>query len=181
MHSDLDRADLDRGGALKQLLRGLPEETQPPYDFREFERRARERMLPPGTGGRGQSLAIAAALAVMSIMLLMVRFGTPPAPRIAADEVAAQGSAAPATNAAPEAAEHWLAGFPDDPALVRVGSRAAVTGLEDRIAQLDDLLSAVRTGRAQPARLAALQQERTRLVGALIQVRYAETLANAAQ
>lgn len=177
MHSDLDR-----GGALQQLLRGLREESQPPYDFREFERRARERTLQAGFGGRGRLLAVAAALAVMSTMLLVVRFGTPPAPRIAADEVAAQGSAAPAASAAPEAVEHWLAGgLPDDPALVRVGSRAAVTGLEDRIAQLDDLLTAVRAERVQPARLAALQQERTRLVGALIQVRYAETLANAAQ
>jgi hypothetical protein len=114
-------------------------------------------------------------------MLLAVRFGTPPAPRIAADEVAAWGSASPATNAAPEAEERWLAGLPDDPALVRVGSRAAVTGLEDRIAQLDDLLSAVRAGPTPPAGLAALQQERTRLVGALIQVRYAETLANATE
>jgi hypothetical protein len=124
---------------------------------------------------------MAAALAVMSVMLLLVRFGTSPAPRIAADEVAAQASAASATNAAPQAVEHWLAGLPDDPALVRVGSRAAVTGLEDSIAQLDDLLSAERVERAQPARLDALQQERARLVGALIQVRYAETLANATQ
>jgi hypothetical protein len=176
MHSDLDR-----GGALKQLLRGLPEEAQPPYDFREFEQRARQRTLRPGTSGGGRLLPIAATLAVMSVVLLVVRFGTPPAPRIAADEAAAQASAAPAPSAAPEALEHWLAGLPDDPALVRVGSRAAVTGLEDRIAQLDDLLSAVRAGRAQPARLAALQQERTRLVGALVQVRYAETLANATQ
>lgn len=176
MHSDLDR-----GGALQQLLRGLPEETQPPYDFREFERRARERALQAGSGGLGRLLAVAAALAVMSTMLLIVRFGTPAAPPMAADEVAAQASAAPATSAAPEAMEHWLAGLPDDPALVRIGSRAAVTGLEDRIAQLDDLLSAVGEERAQPARLAALQRQRTRLVGALIQVRYAETLANATQ
>jgi len=62
-----------------------------------------------------------------------------------------------------------------------VGTRAAVTGLEDRIAQLDDLLSAARLERAQRARLDALQQERTRLLGALVQVRYAETLADAAQ
>ncbi len=124
---------------------------------------------------------MAAALAMMSLMLLAVRLGTSPAPRTPSDEVAAHGSAAYATNAAPEAVEHWLGSLPEDPPLVRVGSRAAVTGLEDRIAQLDDLLSTVRLERTQPARLAALQQERTRLVGALIQVRYAETLAAAAQ
>ncbi len=176
MHSDLSRS-----GALRQLLRALPEETQPPYDFREFQRRARERRPGAGTGGRGPLFAMAAALAMMSLVLLAVRLATSPAPRMASDEVAAPGSAASATNAAPGAVEHWLAGFPDDPALVRVGSRAAVTGLEDRIAQLDDLLSAERVERAQPGRLDALQQERARLVGALIQVRYAETLAAAAR
>ena len=76
--------------------------------------------------------------------------------------------------------EHWLASLPSDPALVRVGARAAVSGLEDRIAQLDDQLSAVRLEPAHAKRLEALQQERTRLMGALVQVRYAETLADAA-
>ena len=50
-------------------------------------------------------------------------------------------------------------------------------GLEDRIAQVDDLLNAARLG-PQPERLLALQRERTRLVGTLVQVRYAETLAD---
>jgi hypothetical protein len=176
MHSDLDRE-----GQLKRLLCALPEETQPPYDFREFQRRARERARRAGARGRGRLLAMAAALALMSVLLLLVRFGTSPASRVASEEAAAPAIAASAANAAAETMEHWLAGLPDDPALVRVGSRAAVTGLEDRIAQLDDLLSAIRVGQTQPAHLDALQQERTRLVGALIQVRYAETLANAAQ
>jgi hypothetical protein len=50
--------------------------------------------------------------------------------------------------------------------------------LEDRIAQVDDLLSAAQAARAP--QLQALQQERTRLVGTLVQVRYAETLADEA-
>src|SRR5205807_1575097 len=65
-----------------------------------------------------------------------------------------------------------------DAAAVRVGTHAAVTGLEDRIAQLDDLLSEERLDQAPRARLVALQQERTRLVGTLAQVRYAEELAD---
>ena len=183
MHSDLDQR-----GALRRLLRALPEETQPPYDFGEFQRRARERALRTRTGGRGRLLPMAAALAGISVVLLLMRLGTSPAPEtgappgIAAGDVAPRVPAGSAPNTAPEAVQRWLAaGFPDDPALVRVGSRAAVTGLEDRIAQLDDLLSVERVEREQPARLDVLQQERTRLVGALIQVRYAETLANAAQ
>src|SRR5207253_1384811 len=76
------------------------------------------------------------------------------------------------------AAERWLESLPSEPAVVRVGTHAAVTGLEDRIAQLDDLLSEERLGQAPLARLVALQQERTRLVGTLAQVRYAEELAD---
>lgn len=75
------------------------------------------------------------------------------------------------------AIERWLATLPDDPALVRVGSRVAVSGLEDRIAQLDDEISAERVVAARPERLLAIEQERAQLVSSLAQVRYAETLA----
>jgi hypothetical protein len=62
--------------------------------------------------------------------------------------------------------------------VVRVGTRAAVAGLEDRIAQVDDLMTSVRIDGMRPDRLAALQQERLRLVGSLAQVRYAEVVAS---
>jgi hypothetical protein len=61
---------------------------------------------------------------------------------------------------------------------VRVGTRADVLGLEDRIAQVDDLLTAGDAGRGQDVAVLALQRERARLVSSLVQVRYAETLAN---
>jgi hypothetical protein len=51
-----------------------------------------------------------------------------------------------------------------------------VAGLEDRIAQLDDLLSAARAEGAQPAALADMEQQRDLLVRSLWQVRYAEVL-----
>ena len=76
------------------------------------------------------------------------------------------------------ASERWLASLPSEPIVIRVGTRAAVAGLEDRIAQLDDILSAARVEGTQPARLAALEEQRTRLVNSLVQVRYAETLVS---
>jgi hypothetical protein len=76
------------------------------------------------------------------------------------------------------AIESWLATLPREPAVVRVGTRAAVAGLEDRIAQVDDLMTSVRIDGMWPDRLAALQQERLRLVGSLAQVRYAEVVAS---
>jgi hypothetical protein len=76
------------------------------------------------------------------------------------------------------ALESWLATLPREPAVVRVGTRAAVARLEDRIAQVDDLLTSVRLDGIPPDRLVALQQERFRLVGSLAQVRYAEVVAS---
>jgi hypothetical protein len=76
------------------------------------------------------------------------------------------------------AIESWLATLPREPVVVHVGTRAAVARLEDRIAQVDDLLTSVRLDGMRPDSLAALQQERVRLVGSLAQVRYAEVVAS---
>jgi len=65
--------------------------------------------------------------------------------------------------------------------VVRVGTRATIAGLEDRIAQLDDFLSMARAEGAQPAKLTAIEEQRTRLVNSLVQVRYAETLVSASR
>lgn len=77
------------------------------------------------------------------------------------------------------AIESWLASLPREPAVVHVGTRAAVASLEDRIAQVDDLMTSMRINDTPPDRVAALQRERLRLVGSLAQVRYAEVVASA--
>ena len=176
--------DLDQHATLARLLRELPDDAIPPYDFGEFQRRAAQRTLAAQERHGGRLLAVVAATAVMALAVLL-RFGAP-APRGAAGsvtigEVTALPAAPTLMPARPEVLEHWLASLPSDPALVRVGARAAVSGLEDRIAQLDDQLSAARLEPAPAGRLDALQQERTRLMGALVQVRYAERLADAAR
>ena len=74
-------------------------------------------------------------------------------------------------------AERWLASLPPEPVVVRFGTRVAVTSLEDRIAQVDDLLTAANFEDVPPARVTALQRERGLLVSSLVQVRYAEALA----
>ena len=80
------------------------------------------------------------------------------------------------TDRRTDAAERWLASLPREPGVVRVGTRAVVTGLEDRIAQLDDYLSAARAEGVQPAALVGAEEQRALLVKSLAQVRYAETL-----
>jgi hypothetical protein len=179
MHSDLEQE-----ARLARLLRELPEEAAQPYAFGEFQRRALERARARRSRAAGQLLA-AILVIVLGVVALTVRFDRPtplPRPQAVADQREQATPPAPATPAVrAEVMERWLASLPSEPALTRVGNRAAVTGLEDRIAQLDDLLSAARAAPATPARLGALQQERARLVGALVQVRYAETLADASR
>jgi Tfp pilus assembly protein PilN len=178
MHSDLEQE-----ARLARLLRELPDAAAHPYGFGEFQRRALQRARASRSRASGQLLAATVVL-VLVLVALTVRFDrpTPLARPPAVAEVHRQVTPAPATPAVrADVMERWLASLPSEPALSRVGNRAAVTGLEDRIAQVDDLLSAARATQASPARLGALQQQRARLVGALVQVRYAETLADASR
>lgn len=179
MHSDLEQQ-----ARLARLLRELPDEAAQPYGFGEFQRRALQRARASRSRAAGQLLA-AVVVIVLGLVALTVRFDRPtplPRPQAVAEVPERATRPAPATPSVHvDVMESWLASLPTEPALTRVGNRAAVTGLEDRIAQVDDLLSAARAAQATPARLGALQQERARLVGALVQVRYAETLADASR
>jgi hypothetical protein len=159
--------DLEPQQALARRLRRLSDAASPPYDWREFQRRCDERARTRH-GLAGGRVAAAAGVLALGVLAVWIRLGGGPT------------RPAPAADTAPPraAAERWLESLPGEPAVVRVGTHAAVAGLEDRIAQLDDLLSEERLDEAPRARLLALQQERTRLVGTLAQVRYAETLAD---
>ena len=179
MHNDPEQ---QQGVNISRLLRNLPQEIRQPYDWAEFRRRSRERInLDASRSASGKKYAALAAVLVLAIVGIAawVRVGqshTPlpvastgvfdDTPPIVVDNVDARA----------DAAERWLASLPDEPVVVHVGTRAAVAGLEDRIAQVDDILSAVRVEGAQPARLSDLEQQRARLVNSLVQVRYAETL-----
>jgi len=178
--------DLDQPGTLARTLRELPDEAAQPYGWSEFQRRAQQRTLNRRSRSGGRALA-AFALLALGALALSVRLSGPArqAPRLqdlpaarGAAETPASGEPQWASAARTDVLERWLASLPEEPALARVGTRAAVTGLEDRLAEVDDLLTAERIDQAQPTHLLALQQERLRLVSSLAQVRYAETLAD---
>lgn len=171
--------DLDPERTLGRTLRALPTVAARPYGFAEFERRAARRTAAHEMAHGGHALAAAIAVVALTLVALSVRFAGPHAVPPLPEAAPPLAAVPPTPVTRPDVAEHWLASLPDDPALVRVGSRAAVTGLEDRIAQVDDLLSVARAERAQPARLSTLQEQRRQLLGALVRVRYAETLAAA--
>jgi hypothetical protein len=180
MHTELEHEQ-----AVTRLLRALPDDTARPYDFSEFQRRART--APAGAARLAGARALAAAVVIaLAVLAAAIRFGAgpqpvhPPVPAVAADNGAPAATRAPAERA-DSAAQQWLERLPREPAVVRVGTRAAVETLEDHIAEVDDLLSAERAGSASAARLSALQQDRSQLVNSLVQVRYAETLADASR
>ena len=179
MHTDLDT----QTGAIVNRLRQLPDEMQPPCDWQEFERRAQHCSSVRRKRLNGTQVAIT-ALALVIVVVGVAVWNRIDASRDLPAIAAAQESAAhmqsidAASNAArAQAIESWLATLPEEPVIVRVGTRAAVAGLEDRIAQVDDLLTSVRLEGARPDGVVALQQERARLVGSLAQVRYAEVMA----
>jgi hypothetical protein len=173
--------------SIARLLRGLPQEIRQPYDWTEFRRRARERTSAKARAAvsHRKYLATAAALVLVVVgIAAWVRLVRPGTVTSVESERLSRGEAQMLADSFDEravVAERWLASLPNEPVVVRVGTRAAVAGLEDRIAQLDDLLSAARVEGTQPAKLAALEQQRVRLVSSLVQVRYAETLASEAR
>jgi hypothetical protein len=183
MHFDLDEAG--RARELGARLRSLTTEVAPPVNWEEFRRRQfliRARLQT----ARRRQIGFAALLAAVLFGCIALWSGLPSADRLAGqpdplrsitvvpplapvawDEAAARAAAS----------ERWLASLPEEPVIVRFGTRAAVTNLEDRIAWVDDTLTAMRTEGGEGARAFALQHERERLVASLVEVRYAETLA----
>jgi hypothetical protein len=163
MHTDLNQPQ-----ALARALRSLPAAPAECYAFEEFERRALRHHQAHRRRAAGAAAALLAVVMLIGVAL-SVRWHAAP---MVAQRPPLSGAGTP---------QAWTSGPSHEPALVHVGTHAAVLGLEDRIAQVDDLLSAAGAARAPPAGLAALQQERNRLAGALVQVRYAENLVDASQ
>lgn len=157
-----------------RALRALPTDDAQPCSWLEFQRRQAQAARPSPLGIPAIATA-ALALAGVAFLAVWARLdrGNAPAP-----SGFALPAAQPTVAEDAGAAERWLASLPREPAIVRVGPRADVLRLEDRIAQVDDLLTVGRAKRLQPAHLVALQRERAQLVTALARVRYAETLAD---
>lgn len=178
MHNDLDEKIMGR------RLRALADEPSgAPYDWAEFQRRRHHSMLTRVIE-RNRPAAIAAAVvaAILVTAVPFLRSSHEHAPVIAPPDTAAAAHLQLSDRqerARTRAIEGWLAALPRDHVIVRVGTHAAVAGLQDQIAALDDLMSAERVAGAQPRRLDALERQRAQLVSSLAQVRYAEMLASA--
>ena len=173
-------------------LRELPSELPAPYDWAEFNRRARDRS--PTRRNYIKWSHAAAAAGLTAFIAAMAVLGTLDSKRSEGDvtEAPVESSAnsrdgVKAANDdlidAPSPADlqrsrEWLARQPAEPAVVRVGPRMTVANLEDRIAWFDDALTEESFQGANADNVRVLQQERARLVSSLAQVRYAESLAS---
>lgn len=185
----VERHPVEQQESIVRVLRNLPQETRQPYDWTEFRRRARERVNAGARAGLNSRryAAIAAVLLLVIVGAATWVRGVRPLTLVSVENDDLLGGGRPtladadAEDERADVEERWLASLPDEPVVVRVGTRAAVAGLEDRIAQIDDLLSAARAEGTQPAKLAAIEQQRARLVSSLVRVRYAETLVSASR
>ena len=179
--------------AAAERLRALPEATVEPYGWQEFKRRASGATWGVSHTGTSSALGFKAAAAMLLVCgaaalaaWIWSQSAPPPSQAVDAGTASSTGveTGAPAhpsdqMDPRARAMEVWLARRPADPAMVRVGSYAAVAGLEDRIAQLDDLLTTARAEGVVSANLSPLEKQRDRLMGSLAQVRYAQTLVAA--
>ena len=175
MHTDLDEKNIAR------RLRAVGEESsEVPYGWLEFQRR-RHRSMLTRVIERNRPAAIAAAV-LAAVLVTAFPFVHPSQGHrrvIAPPNTVTRSNANELQDQArTRAIEGWLASLPQDHAIVRVGTHAAVTSLQDQIAALDDLMSAERVEGAQPVRLDALEHRRSQLVNSLAQVQYAEMLAS---
>jgi len=176
MHTDIAAKNISR-----RLRAAVEASDEAPYDWAEFQRR-RQQSIVTRVIERNRTAAIAASV-VAAVVVVAYPFGRL-IPRHEPAHVQARTTARTDLSEAQDqvrtrALEGWLAGLPRERVIVRVGTRAAVSSLQDQIAALDDLTSAERLAGARPARLDALDRQRAQLVTSLAQLQYAEMLASA--
>ena len=130
---------------------------------------------------RGAIAAAVAVIAVLAVRSLDEPGGAAPVAIVAENPVSTAdtpglGGAAAYTSLTSESArlERMLNEIPYRPRLVNAGTATMISGLEDRIGQVDQVLMYTSANGLQPEQTVALWQERVDLMNALLQVRYAE-------
>ena len=131
---------------------------------------------------RGAIAATVAVVAVLGVRSLDEPGGPAPGtivaenPVSAVDSLALGGAAATYTSLTSESArlERLLNEIPYRPRLVNAGTATTISGLEDRIGQVDEVLMYAGVYGLQPEQTVALWQERVDLMNALVEVRYAQ-------
>jgi len=166
-------ADFDHVNDLRLALRALPVLAPPPGGWAGAQaRHARRAATRPDTPAR---LAMAASLVAMLAAALL--WGGVPQGGAPADPPPPLG--APINDLVAENArlEAVLAGLPQ-PQTTRVGTAYAVAALEDRLALLDDRITAVSLEPTAPETAEELWRQRVNVMNSLVQVQYAHVVAS---
>ncbi|MCU0976731.1 MAG: hypothetical protein MUC71_10545 [Steroidobacteraceae bacterium] len=160
-----------RDELIARELAGLPGCSPPPGAFRAAARRAAR---PPATAAAGRAWTVAAAAATMVLAVaVLLRAGPPSEGRPPAPLAWAPPAELLAESARLEA---QLAALPRQ-AAQRVGTAYTISLLEDRLALVDDELSAATLEPGPAGAAEELWHERVALMDSLVRVRYAEALA----
>lgn len=131
---------------------------------------------------RGAIAATVAVVAVLGVRSLDEPGGPAPGAIVAENSVTVVDSpafgraAATYTSLTSESArlERLLNAIPYRRRLVNAGTATTISGLEDRIGQVDEVLMYASVNGLQPEQTVALWQERVDLMNALVEVRYAQ-------
>lgn len=169
----MNHADEARAARVR-ALRDLPE-LEPPADGWP---RLAARLAPRPSGARSAiGLALAAAAAALGTLALLpaLERTAAPAPAPAAGAAAAL-AATPDLRARSADLERLLDALPP-PTTARASTAATTALLEDRIALVDERLSAA--GALPAAESRALWRERVLLLDSLVRVRYADSVGQA--
>ncbi len=194
------KAEVARLQATRERLRALPE-LAPPEGVREkvfaelsggrggaasgetADVNPRLRLMGHGRWPlRGAIAAAVALVALLGVRSLDESGGPAPGTIVAENPVSTADTpgfgAAGATYAllTSESArlERLLNEIPVRPRLVNAGTATTISGLEDRIGQVDEILMYANLNGLRPEQAEALWQQRVDLMNALVQVRYAE-------
>ncbi|HXS21626.1 MAG TPA: hypothetical protein VN735_10350 [Steroidobacteraceae bacterium] len=191
MHTDLEKI------IARRLRAAADEPAESPYGWAEFQsRRQRSRLTRVIERNRPAAIAAAVLAAVVVTAVPFLRSSheagsslevrsrhehaqTYVPPFVPPDTAVHPRMSDRQEQTRTRAIEGWLAGLPHNRVIMRVGTHAAVSSLQDQIAALDDLMSTERASNAQPGRIEALEQQREQLVSSLAQLQYAEMLASA--
>lgn len=180
------RAQLEALISRRQALRHLPM-IDPPADL--WPRVVARLALENGASTRQPSYwlaraAIAAGVAIIALWVVGHVAGAPePDTEAPATIVAEQASQSRPLLGTPAYAslveesarlERALDGLRYEPRVVRAGTAATISGLEDRIGWIDERLTFARSLGLSPAETLALYRQRVELLRALHHVRYAE-------
>lgn len=155
-------------GGIGQLLNSLPPEDGPADAWPRIQARIAAR----GRAGRrrvvASMLAMAASLAVCTVLLVSWGGGQQGTPPLASDAALA------ALQQQSQALEQVLAEMPARPAVARAATALPIETLESQVQWLDHRLSVTQAEAGSPGEAEQLWRQRVEVMNSLVRLRYAE-------